>query len=99
MVGGKGRPFEAQDKCTLQVFDFDWLDVSGGFESEDFGVEVEFAVYRCLDVLGATESVLFAFEFDVGDGEAFVAKDFDHHLRLIWRHDLVLQALEERNRA
>ena len=63
------------------------------------GVEIELRVEGALDRLGAAEAVLFAGEQQIADRNAAGAQRVDHHLGLVRRHDAVVGALEEDDRA
>src|SRR5215203_1264763 len=85
--------------CLLAVSNFNRLDVVRRRESEDLAVEVELGLEAADDRLGATEAVLLAFEQEQRHRESFRAYGGGHHLRLVRRHDLVLESLEQDQRA
>src|SRR5579859_6833806 len=78
-----------------QVINLNRLNRASQWEPEDAGIEVQLAVERTLDVLGLAETVALAREFEIGNGDAALAQDGDHLLRLAGEHDLVVEALRE----
>src|SRR5438128_1375783 len=98
-IAGSISPRGSMLASIAQVLDWHWLDRVGEREAEDARVEVELAFQGALDVLGAAEAVLLPLEGDVGDRQALRAQRGDHLLRLVGRHDAVLEALEEDDRA
>merc|ERR1719354_950197 len=78
----------------LLVVDGEGRDVlAGRGEAEDLGVEVELRVERVLDVLGLAEAVLLALVDLERTRQPLL------ELRLVGRHDLVLVALQQQDRA
>src|SRR5690348_11470837 len=78
-----------------KVVNLDRLDRAGQREAEDARVEVQLTIERAFDVLGLAEAVALTREFEVSDGDAALAQDGDHLLRLAGQHDLVVEALRE----
>src|SRR5215510_136048 len=88
-------PYGRASDNPLQVLDFNRLDRLGQVETKYPRIEIEFGVKRSFDVFRAPKPVLLAFKGNIGDGQLFLAERGHHHFRLVRRHDLVFQSLEE----
>src|SRR5215831_5448551 len=84
---------------ALQVVYMDRIDLVCKIESENPRVEIQLAVERSLDVLGLAKSMLLALEWNISDRQPLCFYGGIHHLGLVWRYDLVLQALKQNDRA
>src|SRR5262249_23373376 len=62
-------------------------------------IEIELRVERALDVACLAEAVLLAGKQEIADRDLVAAQGIDHALGLIGRHDPVLVALKEDDRA
>src|SRR5437868_8689663 len=79
----------------FEVLDRHRLDRICQREAEDFRIEVELCFKRAFDVLRHAEAVLLALERKVSHRQSFLTEGIDDDLRLVGRHDLVLQPLKE----
>src|ERR1700730_4828269 len=79
----------------LEILDRHRLHRIGEREAEDLRIEVELSLERALDVLRDPETVLLPLEGNVSDRQPLLSQRRDNELRLVGRHDLVLQPLEE----
>src|ERR1700681_3890538 len=84
--------------APLEVFDLDRLDPVGDVKTENSREEVHLALDRAPDVPFLAEPVLLALERNVCVGQLLFLANLDELLSLIWRHDLVLETLEENHR-
>src|SRR5207247_9136991 len=82
-----------------KVLDRPRLDGVRRLEAEDARVKVKLRVDRAPDVGRAPESVLLAFERDVGMRKLLRLAGGHELLRLVGRHDLVVEALGKDDRA
>jgi hypothetical protein len=70
------------------------LESQSGVEYLD-RIECEFGVQAAFYVRGPPEAMLLARKKEVADSIAVAPQRLDHDLRLVWRHDSILGALEE----
>ena len=63
------------------------------------GKEIHLGLEGPGDVRGIAESVLLARISDVGTGDSCLLEGREHHLRLVGRHDRVIEPLQEQHRA
>ena len=68
-------------------------------EPEDGIIERQFGLQTADDGLRSAESMLFARERQQLGPQPFGAHGISHDLRLRWRHDAIVEALEEYDRA
>ena len=71
---------------------------AGGSKSEHGAVERQLGFQAADDAVRAAEAVLLPFERQIRHGLALLAQRVGHHLRLIGRHDLVLESLKQDER-
>jgi hypothetical protein len=81
-----------------EMSDVDGLDIVSKIETKHLAVEVGLGFEGSLDRGGLAETVLFAFEFEIGPRHAVGIERFDNHLRLVGRHDFIFKALKHDQR-
>src|SRR4029077_2734790 len=96
---GSANPGALSRRGTIHPgLDLDRLQLVGGVEAEDAAVEVELG-FEAADLgLRLAEAVLLALEGEVGVGDAVGGHRGDHRLRLVRRHNRILESLEEDHR-
>ena len=74
--------------------DVDGFDIVSKIETKDLAVEVGLGFEGSFDRGGLAETVLFAFEFEIGPWNAIGIECLNNHLRLVRRNDLVFESLQ-----
>lgn len=66
--------------------DVDWFDIVSKIEAKHLAVEVGLGFEGSFDCGGLAETVLFAFEFEIGPRNTVGIEGFNNHLRLVRRN-------------
>ena len=74
--------------------DVDGFDIVSEIETKHLAVEIRLGFEGSLDRGGLAETVLFAFEFEIGPRHTVGIERFNNHLRLVRRNDFILKALQ-----
>src|ERR1700710_1237113 len=82
-----------------QVLDRHWINRVGEGEVEDLRVEEQLGFEGAPGGLGFAEAMLFTFEGQIREGQTLGAECLDHDLSLGWWNHLVVEALEQDDRA
>src|SRR5262245_5733808 len=80
---------------ALQVRDCDRLDRVRRRKAELLPVKIKLCLETACNGFRPSEPMLLAFECQIGHRQTLVADRVRHHLRLVRRHHLVLESLEE----
>src|SRR5262245_55196489 len=89
------RGFPSPSPFALQVVDGNRLDGICRRKAEDLPIKIKLRLETARNRFRPAESVLLAFECQIGHRQPLVADRVRHHLGLVGRHDLVLESLEE----
>src|SRR3984893_12065083 len=92
------RPSLCRSSGLLEIVDRHRFHRVGQCEAEDLRVEIQLAFERALDVLRNAEAMLPPLEGDIRNRQPLFPESRHDQLRLVRRHDLVLQALKEDDR-
>src|SRR5713101_4606669 len=86
-------------RSCLEVLDLHRLELVGRLEPEQLPREGQKRLQRAAHRVRAAEAMSLAFECDVGIGNVIALECGDDRLGLRRRHDLVVETLEEQQRA